>query len=56
MEVAHGVNCENIGEHWNEKHVDKQAHHVTHEVLQEIDWPEDDWHQVDTEHNGTTKH
>jgi len=56
MKIGHGVNSEDIWEHWNQKQVTYKANNVAHEVFKEINRTEKHWDEINTQHDNTTEH
>jgi len=56
MEVAHGVDTEDVGEEGNHDQVCHQSKHIATEVLKEVDWTEKHWHEVNGKHDHSCQH
>ena len=53
MQVAHGVDLEDIGEDGHHYHIGDKADGVVLKVLQEIHWAHHHWQDVDSKHDHT---
>lgn len=50
MQIAHGVDLEDVGEDWHHCHVGDEAEHVVFEVCKTVEWSHQDGQNVATEH------
>ena len=55
MQIAHGVDCEHIGEHGDQEHIHDQTYTVADEIGQKVNWSIEERYQVDAQHDGSTQ-
>ena len=55
MQVAHGIDLEDVGKHWHQEHVRDETKRVMLEVLHPIQWSQGKWYEVHAEHEDTGK-